>query len=492
MKSTLEKLFRGTWQLPILESLHLESCNDTDSDADAWVLPCFILISELRSLSLHNVTLSHVDDWDALVNLTHLSLESTRTIMYTRPTFHALINALKRSPRLQTLKINTYIEEASDDPTLSVTLSDLRMLDLDMSVELVNALLRCITMPATTAIDLTPRGISTSTAESLKTLLFFLRPHFHRAASPILRAFRIEGGHSMTYVRVSLFTEPVCPGRFLENASQEHFALQIHPRTQSALRKVLTKVLSMFPFHRGGQVFLDATSLVISQQWQLWMNVFRTLAVPVTVEIGMNVGVISMLEGLLAAMQAGRMRKRRSLRAYPFDLKLAQLRLVADLHPSSIGDNGPDMNEQKQLWGDFLDLLTEYRDSENLAKPPGVRVGTVAVGSIKRGFTYVYQVIPRLYELTDELVIKDRVWDATLLREWVVQMKEALTERYDVPRELSEALLPESVLVNDWPADVDRKYGPSHRRAIRTTNIVRLYPAEYEAFHSLEFGDVFH
>lgn len=430
----LKRFFEAVEELPILESLNLNSYSSSDDDdaaaAPVWHVPSFIVMGGcpcLRSLLLNGVGFADKADWDHVGNLTHLALEHYPSTGFSLPSLADLVGILQRSPQLKTLKVRHYIEEETlqmyhDQFNASVVLPHLEHLNFNMSIDVVTVLLECLVIPPTTSMYLVPHGVHTTYGgphDPLSRLLVPLRLHLRRPSAPVLHSLRLNCGVSNSYSDISVFKETVCPEP-LDDDHKPHISLVTHPSTQSDLRKILTKIMNAIPLHHA--CYLDAFGI-----WerdgqlspQTWRTALRMLPTPLTVKIGVNDGMVAMLEGLLDEMRTHRagVSTRRALKKKTQDrarsLQLGKLILVASMNRSRFDGIPPadQEEEQQMLYAKLISFLADYRDFDAPGKPAGTRVGTLEVESTAGGYMHAYGIGDDLFALVDEFAIEGKVWD---------------------------------------------------------------------------------
>ncbi|KAE9393468.1 hypothetical protein BT96DRAFT_1023018 [Gymnopus androsaceus JB14] len=162
----LRDFFQGNiTNLPILETLIIQSfggdLHDDGDSVDTWHVPSWIVdggAPRLRSLKLDSAFFS-TGKMNLLENLLHLSLEqeAVPSGSHCLPHFEDLAAVLRRSPRLQTLNIQHYIETQTiwQQRSLfaaSIHLPELHHLEVNADIVVATALLNSIVMPSYTTV----------------------------------------------------------------------------------------------------------------------------------------------------------------------------------------------------------------------------------------------------------------------------------------------------------------------------------------------------
>lgn len=443
-QSRVQRVFEGIRDFPILESLQLDAYKDSDDDdPDLWHIPSVVVnggTPRLVSLKLSDIGFVDAHDWDHLVNLTHLQLERRSAVMRL-PSLADLVTFLQGSPQLQTLAIRRYIEDSTvplDHHHLhsSVTLSHLRHLDLNAVSYIVTAILECLVIPPTSSMYLVPHGIETTHGGPDDELIKLLRPirlHLRHPDAPVLRSICLDSNLPDSHSSLSAHHETKCPHQY-DFDSHPHISLITYPETQSDLRKILTKVLHAFPLNNMTYVYAP---FVMKREKQLspqtWTRVFSLLPMPLTIEMGVNDGMVTMLEGFLDAMRksssgsgGGKSKRRRQPAS---SLQLYRLNLLASYHPEALRAGQSD-EEQTRLYARLISLLSEYRDLDIPSKAGGISTGTVSVDSILGGFTGVYAVRDELFAVVDQLIVKGKVYDPVAVERQRAEMRE-MVRKYE-------------------------------------------------------------
>lgn len=396
-------------KFPIVENLHIA----VDSHTGITNVPdaLFQNAPHLRDVHLRGVKF----DLNLFSNLTHINLSDGQSaiIPSSVPSFSEILSMLDRCPLLQSLRLDGYL----NFPSLSaiairpkVQLIHLYDLELVGLVENVFALMTSLELSSATSINLIPRGISFG--EDISPLLVIIHRHLHRKEAPILRSISIQGSIG-SYISI---TADVSPWIVPYSREHNHFSIVTHPRTQKCARQIISKILDALPVARITN--LAATALIRSNDLtaSTWRTIFGRLPAVTTIKMGVNQGMLTMLNGFLNLMMKGPSgltgkRRRRSTRcALEPPSHLSSLILIAEMSGTLglLDDAG-----QALLYESLSHMLLEYKEMNKPYKPAHVPFHMVSIERATHGYTRIYEQSEkkRLFELVEVLNIEGKQYD---------------------------------------------------------------------------------
>ncbi|KAI0067620.1 hypothetical protein BV25DRAFT_1794759, partial [Artomyces pyxidatus] len=442
---------------PILEHLALDSWGSENTHLSPSLFEHGA--PRLRSLELNNIGMS---GWHYLSNLTNLSLVRGHDGTTPHPSFDVLLATLQRSPSLRRLKLHGYLpsdeeglmalDRLSTQP-FPIDLPLLEHLDVVAAFEAIDALLRCVILPPTASMYLIARGIFEGWG--VTSLLVPIHRHLHQSGSPVLLSLSINS-YPDSYTSITADSTPTTESDLFPNDYRPHFRLVVHPTKQSACRSVFTKVLNALPLDNAEHANL---TLVWGHglSTTTWRKVFRHLPRLKVVRIGVNEGMVAVLEGITDAVKHGtqglwgaqRRRAARGLFAWP-----THLSLVA----SNDGGTGvPDPVAQTHYYDSLVRLLSEYRDMDAPLKPAGVCWPTLEIDSIRHGYVMGHDYRHALFPLVQDLIIYGKSWDPVSerkrMRESRRKMRE-LRKEFGIPQPEDEGSSSEGSDSAEDPAQI--------------------------------------
>ncbi|KAJ7898648.1 hypothetical protein B0H14DRAFT_175456 [Mycena olivaceomarginata] len=231
---------------PILCSLSLDASYSPQEPQEPWGLPEAFFegrLPNLRELTLESIPVP----WTALSCLTTLALtQCNDSSISLPPTFHGLLDMLASCPQLRTLKLDLMIPPPMPEQIyVTVDLPALSWLYLlSDPITSCETFLKHIRIPPATSIQILPLGLLTGA--DARAILVPIRRHLRSpgARRPLL--FHITRTIA-SYCTMSVFGD-TAPHDFLDHASMRcPLSFGCHPRTEGALRQILTKVLKAIP-----------------------------------------------------------------------------------------------------------------------------------------------------------------------------------------------------------------------------------------------------
>ncbi|KAI0067622.1 hypothetical protein BV25DRAFT_1819014 [Artomyces pyxidatus] len=436
MEKLLPLLFKEGHRWPILEHLALESWGSNNTH-----LPPSIF--EHGMPRLHSLELNHIgiSGWHCFSNLTNLSLSQGHERAFPSPSFDELLAILRRSPSIREIQLHNYLP---DDEAVFATLDQiytqispielwhLEHLDLVARFESVDALLRCVILAPTASLHLIVRGIYEGW--EIPSLLVPIHRHLRQPGAPALRSLNLKCTPH-TYASITADAALKYESDLLVNDRRPHFNLITHPSQQTACRTVFTKVLNALPLDNAEHVTLTS-AYGHELSTATWRTVFRHLPCTKVVRIGVNEGMIAVLEGIMDAIKrcpqglwgARRRRAARGLFAWPTHLSLMAL--------NDGGTGVPDPVAQKHYYDSLVRLLSEYRDMDAPLKPAGVCWPTLEIDSIRYGYLMCYQYRDALFAVVQNLIVDGKPWDPVSYRKSLKAIRreaKKIREEYGIP-----------------------------------------------------------
>ncbi|KAI0067644.1 hypothetical protein BV25DRAFT_843603 [Artomyces pyxidatus] len=402
------------FRLPMLECLHLRVCGERTEKA---ILPPFILkdgLPLLRSVRLTDVDFMGL--WHLLSNLTDLELGQLEYPLPV-PSLDELFAVLQRSPHLRRLKLDNYLpsdpfslEKFRHDyghgfPSSRLALPELEHLELGAPVASLNALLRSLDLPSSTSINLSAKGWYDHTEVSI--LLVPVRLHLRKSGAPILRSLAIES----RALFIKCYTTPTCEAFFLDHEAA-HFTFRSYNTRQRAIRTMASRVLDALPL--SDLEHLNLLTICDDEITRCtWRTVFRHVPHLESILIGVNDGLMLVLESLLDAIRAdarglsGKKRRRASQGLSPSHWP-SRLRLIAS-HDGKL--HGPVETEQVALYVALERLLADYKAIDTPSKPGDVAWQMIEIDLLDRGFDMAYTYADRLFAVVQRLSLEGQNWE---------------------------------------------------------------------------------
>lgn len=419
--------FSEVKEMPMLEALHIHVWKESSEGVETlWHVPSFLVeggAPRLHLLHLDGVAFSSTRELHLLCNLTHLQLErdidDSDVDVDSIPSLKDFYDILKRSPRLQSLKIYQYIMIHDHDnmgQLSPISLPELDILNLNMDIRIITRIVQFLILPKTIHTSFVARP-SLSYLDDIKLLLIHLQQHTRRKDTLIFRSATVGCGH---YLDFSASDKENCPLSVLGEPVLFHLIL--YPDSQHEIRQMLTKVINALPLEK--LEILDATQImsanytsnVIGQDRdfspQTWRTLLRLLPPRLTIRIGLNQGMIALVKGVVDAM-------RRAPQAFPSGRRLKRQRRLQGfgslplsklvLRVSQYTSNGMTEEAHNALLVGLTGHLTTYRDLETGLKPQGASLETLVIENDHglRAYTFAQQ----LFNLTGKLLFDGHVWD---------------------------------------------------------------------------------
>ncbi|KAJ3994288.1 hypothetical protein F5050DRAFT_1713809 [Lentinula boryana] len=445
--SDFADFFSRVPSFPMLENLRFSLQSSDEQPVTLVNVPLFLVegrAPRLRRICLENVVFTSPKELQLLANVTHLEL--TRSIDYrdlvtALPSLKDIHDTIQQSPALQTLIIRHYvnidIRDIQSFPTIS--LPDLGLLNLNMDIQIMTAILQFLTFPHTTHTSYIahPRYDGPLYIRDIKSLMIHVRRHLQHRDAPIIRSAKVESG---LYLAFSFFQRDDYPNPIFSDEDPETFIL-VYTITQRENRRMIAKIINALPLEK--LTTLDATSITHDNHklntnyfeqmfsWETWRTLIRLLPVGLTIRIGVNDALPALLRGAIDAMErapntvpSGRRLKRLSRQQGIGSLPFSNLVLMAS-HNLSIYLNGTvDAEIQERLYNTLLTYLSRYRDLDTKLKPKGKLLETLVFRDPQT--SHCYDFAARLYEVTDKLSFGDSVWDPVKIREQERQWRKRL------------------------------------------------------------------
>jgi len=297
-----------------------------------------------------------------------------------------------------------------------ISLPELAILDLNMDIRIITRIVQFLILPRTIHTSLVARP-SLSYLDDIKLLLIHLQQHTRRKDALILRSATVGCGH---YLDFSASDKDNCPLSILGEPVPFHLIL--YPNSQHEIRQMLTKVIHALPLEK--LEMLDATQIMSANYMsnvighdrdfspQTWRTLLRLLPPRLTIRIGLNQGMLALVEGVVDAMRRAphafpsgrRLKRQRRLQGFG-SLPLSKLVLrISHYAPDSMTEEAQDA-----LLVGLSGHLTTYRDLETGLKPQGASLETLAIEN-DHGF-HAYTFAQQLFNLTGKLLLDGDVWD---------------------------------------------------------------------------------
>ncbi|KAF5369225.1 hypothetical protein D9757_010027 [Collybiopsis confluens] len=415
LENGIAEFFELVNALPILEVLRVSNTGQRQSMV-SWRMPSFLVegsAPHLRHLSLENVAFAGTKELLLLSNLTHLELtrnHDQREFLDALPSLDDFYHIVERSPCLQSIQLRSYIGnrgleafELRHLPPLSLPV--LRLLDLNLNAQKISLLLQFLAFPHDARIILVvqPKDRSTYISD-IKSLMVPLRLHLCHADAPILRCGYIQTG---SYLGFSAFDKATCPTTFFyKDDERPVIQIVVYPFTQHENRQLLAKIINAIPLQK--LEFLDASALCHDSTTafhdlgrayfsvQTWRTLVSLLPSRLTIRIGVNNGMLSALEGIIAAMNrstatcpSGRRLKRRQRLEGIGSLPLSRLVLLPGI--SGLSHNESDEG-QARFYPSLLRYLTAFRDIHTVLKPRGEVLAALSIEVTRHGGQFAEQL----------------------------------------------------------------------------------------------------
>ncbi|KAI0052037.1 hypothetical protein FA95DRAFT_1675547 [Auriscalpium vulgare] len=328
-------------------------------------------------------------------------------------TMDDLLSILKRSPFLCDLIISGCFPTSPQTSITDSELVDLPFLeraDLSGFSHSLEAFLRALTLPVTTALDITVFA-RLSAAKELASLLLPIRMHLCRPGAPVLRAICLLGSPALDCT-VNAYTI-IPPRQLILHAASAQFSLSVFPKDtgrQHIARKIFTQILNALPLKSVSHLDLSLNeSRELTQR--TFCAVFQHIPRVEVVRIGVNDGMLAVLEGLVDAVRRGprgrsgaRRRKAAKGIYWPTYLNLdASWNALYGLVGVSM------IPEAQQVqWYDALEAwLAEYKAMDAPDKRAGVPWGTLKFRHVEGVYRTAMSYKERLSPLVEKLIISD-------------------------------------------------------------------------------------
>ncbi|KAJ3745492.1 hypothetical protein DFH05DRAFT_1488209 [Lentinula detonsa] len=435
---------------PMLENLRFSLRSSDEHPVTLVNVPSSLVegrAPRLRRICLENVVFKSPEELQLLANVTHLELTKSldhRDLETALPSLKDIHDTIQQSPALQTLIIRHYvsidIRDIQSFPTIS--LPDLGLLNLNMDIQIMTAILQFLTFPHTTHTSYIahPRFDGPLYIRDIKSLIVHVRRHLQHRDAPIIRSAKVESG---LYLAFSFFQKDKYPDPMFSDEEPTTFIL-VYTTTQHENRRIITKIINALPLEK--LTTLDATSITHDNHqlktnyfeqmfsWETWRTLIRLLPVGLTIRIGVNDALLALLRGAIDAMErapdtvpSGRRLKRLNRRQGIGSLPFSNLVLTAS-HNLSVYRNGiADTEIQERLYNALLTYLSTYRDLDTKLKPKGKLLETLVFRDLQ--LSHCYNFAARLHEVTDKLLFGDSVWNPMKIREqerhWRKRMRRA-------------------------------------------------------------------
>ncbi|KAJ7573698.1 hypothetical protein C8J56DRAFT_508134 [Mycena floridula] len=480
---------------------NLESLSVKCSDREPWLLPALLFQTpRYHSLVLEGAGFSSIDHFNALENLTKLSLElrlaaSDTVTMAVMPTMKDLANILERSPHLQDLNLSRYIRQSDD--TLEnvfppIALPQLESLALDLETSMTKEIFDNLTIPASTRL-----GVWLDHATDFSTILHLLSRQWRLPGAPKLRsaAFcydNMQPGMTSFFGFSAQCTETtsIDPGIPAEDVQ---FSLIAYPRSTKGWRRILRGLFRTIPFDPLG-ISINVSQIThLSQVSKYsWRTIFDELSMPLELRIGGNEAMMAMMNGLVLSLKArGSPRSSRYKKLHPSPPTLHHLRIVAALDPATWtrdGDQSQIEPQQLHRYQRLIDCLAEYRDINVAGKPSGQKFEMITIERLE-GYPAVYKSAPKIYEVCDILTIFGEVWDPVEREKsrrehlrWLRQMRIEAGIDHLAGKIEEELVEPDKPVIETVLPKTDTSPTP---------DVFSPFPVELEHFHSDDFALVF-
>ncbi|KAJ7580906.1 hypothetical protein C8J56DRAFT_961088 [Mycena floridula] len=401
-RTEMTSFFSGLSQLPILRRLEMY-CSAMDELR--CILPSFISPEEspIHELHLYNVDFANIDHFLSLNNLTTLVLCRSpfpREAVEVVPSLGDFLRVLAVSPKLVHLEIHHYIAAESPPGELprSIDIHKLDELHLSLHIDLIARFLKSTIITSWTTLRLVAYGIHID-CQPFQKLLVPLRRHFRYPGAPTLCSVGLTANED----QLNGFS--ICMDyidRWLSNPDTTLFSLTFFPYNHQQLRKMLTKVLHAIPLRKSPlPICVDATRVhddVLSLK--SWRTFFQSIQGAVSVQIQVDMGMIHMLRGLIAAMP-DIPKTRRQRHPYRFEHS-ASHRL--ELHAFKVlPQAGSESEEVDTVYDQLLEQLQQYYTNK-----PGRYGPNLSFGSFenRQGLDYVRELCAELQHVVAQIILE--------------------------------------------------------------------------------------
>ncbi|KAJ3926740.1 MAG: hypothetical protein NXY57DRAFT_978846 [Lentinula lateritia] len=429
----------------ILESLRLSLRPLDEQPATPIYLPSFLVqggVPRLRVLCLEDVFFESGKQLQVLANLTHLELaRRIENIQPVLPSLRDIYNTIKLSPVLQSLKIRHYVRISSDVQHLPpISLPVLRLLDLNMDIQIISSILQFLVFPHTTKTSFiahSPTQHDASYIQGVKSLMIHVRRHSRHKDALVLRSANIDCGIFLSF---SFSQNDTCPKYFL-GSEKPLIHILLYPASQRENRQMIVKTINALPLEK--LAVFDATQVTCNNiepdmepykqqfSWETWRTLVRLLPVGITIRIGVNNAMLALLSGAIDAMKrvpdtfpSGRRLKRLHRQQGVGSLPLSNLVLLASHNIPFRLHGTVDTSDQERLYNGLLDYLVKYRDLNTQLKPKGRPLEALSFEDLRLPFAR--QFAERLCEVTGKLSYDDILWDPVEMRQQVRRLRKQL------------------------------------------------------------------
>ncbi|KAJ3919301.1 hypothetical protein F5877DRAFT_78190 [Lentinula edodes] len=446
-KSDFIHFFGDIRDLPMLESLQLSLRPLDELPATPIYLPSFLVqggVPRLRVLCLEDVFFESGKQLQVLANLTHLELaRRIGNIQPVLPSLRDIYNTIKLSPVLQSLKIRHYVRISSDVQHLPpISLPVLRLLDLNMDIQIISSILQFLVFPHTTKTSFiahspTQHDDHSSYIQGVKSLMIHVRRHSRHKDALVLRSANIDCGIFLSF---SFSQNDTCPKYFL-GSEKPLIHILLYPSSQRENRQMIVKIINALPLKK--LAVFDATQVTCNNiepdiepykqqfSWETWRTLVRLLPVGITIRIGVNNAMLALLGGAIDAMKrapdtfpSGRRLKRLHRQQGVGSLPLSNLILLASHNIPFRLHGTVDTPDQERLYNGLLDHLVKYRDLNTQLKPKGQPLEALSFEDLRLPFAR--QFAERLCEVTGKLSYDDILWDPVEMRQQVRRLRKQL------------------------------------------------------------------
>ncbi|KAI0048804.1 hypothetical protein FA95DRAFT_1678017 [Auriscalpium vulgare] len=419
----LEMAFKAADALPVLETLSV--CYEGH---DSYSLPAFIFgvgAPLLHIITLERINFSH---WKRLSNLTELTLIQRHGSNHPLPTMDELLAVLDRSHGLRYLNIRAYLPTTTYT-TISgaVALPCLERAELSGTPRSIEMFLRSVSFPATTSLAIKVFG-ATYTATMLSGLLVPIRLHLRKSGAPVLCSLGLSviGDLANSSTITADTVSPTRLPRALWGNAPPQFELSFIPGFQDIARKVFTHILDALPLESATHVdlFLHFNRIFTPKTL---CTVFQHIPRAEVVRVGVNDGMLMVVEGLMEAVRRGLQgrwgaKRRRAAKGIQWPTRL-------HLMASSDGRfEGVDEDQQVRCYDALEALLATYKTMDAPFKPAGVPWGTLEFTHIELGYNMVEKYKERLFPLVGTLMLRGEPWYPFSWRKSLMDAKKQMPE----------------------------------------------------------------
>ncbi|KAJ7473165.1 hypothetical protein B0H11DRAFT_1343373 [Mycena galericulata] len=253
-----------------------------------------------RMPRLSELTLSYIDaPWQSLPPLQSLSLKgrphpvATETATH-HPTFPVLLDVLRSSPQLHTLKLDMAIApELHDRQCVPVHLPLLKLLHLCDTVTHCEDILAYVIFPATTRLELYPQGVNVGV--DIRDILVPVRKHLRAPGAPTAKVLALQvqahDDGDTRYFLATTYANTILPARL---AGDVLFGINSHPADAPSLRQIMTKVLNAIPTQTITHLDAGAARFTIKS----WKTALRLLPTVTSVSLDINDSATCFLESV--------------------------------------------------------------------------------------------------------------------------------------------------------------------------------------------------